>query len=130
MALAILSGKSHRGMVMSMYTQILEAALSERRQPAVVTAAEALGALLFCHSRLGSNGSLERGLDWSSTALANQVAYDIALIDLARCVGIACEPGAFSQPERRRDELKRELVSRGIRLDELDQQADYALGRD
>jgi len=115
-------------MVMSMYTQILEAALSERRQPAVApTAAEALVALIHCHARLGSSGSLERGLDWSSTALANQVAYDIALIDLARSVGIACDSGTFDQPERRRDELKRDLVSRGIRRDDLDQQPDYAL---
>jgi hypothetical protein len=128
MALVVFSGKGHRGILMSMYTQLLEAALNEHRQPAVApTAVEALAALLHCGTRLGSSGSLERRLDWSSIALANQVAYDIALIELARCVGIACDPGTFDQPVRRRNELTRELESRCIHLNELDQRADYAL---
>jgi hypothetical protein len=130
MALVVLSKKAHRRILMSMYTQILEAALREHRQPAIApTVAEALGALLQCHTRLSSSGSLEREFDWSSTALAKQVACDIALIDLARSVGIACDAVDFDQPERRRNELIRKLVSSGIRLDEFDQQSADALRR-
>jgi glycerophosphoryl diester phosphodiesterase len=129
MALVVLSGKGHRRILMSMYTHILEAALGERPLPAVApTTAGALAALLRCHARLGSTGSLERTMDWSSLALANQVAYDIALIDLARCLGIDCDPATFDQPERERNELKRALESHGILLDELAQQTEYALG--
>jgi hypothetical protein len=60
-------------------------------------------------------------MDWTPTALA--VAYDIALIELAHSVGLDCDPRTFDQPECRRTELRRELISRGIRLDKLDQVA-------
>ena len=52
-----------------------------------------------------------------------QVAYDLALIDLAGSVGIDCDTASFDQPQRRRVELERELISRGIAVDELGQQA-------
>jgi hypothetical protein len=106
-----------------MYTHILEAALRERSQPdAGMTTDEALTVLCKCRQHLDSMVS-ERGMDWSSAALANQVAYDLALIDLAGCVGLDSDPSSFDQPEHRRMELEREVTSRGIRLDELDQRA-------
>jgi hypothetical protein len=77
-----------------------------------------LFALLERRQHLDSITSSERGSDWSSTALALQVAYDIALIDLARCVGLNCDPSSFDQPQRRRIEMERQLASRGIRLGE------------
>ncbi len=52
------------------------------------------------------------------SALATQVAYDLALIRLARSVGLACQPNDFSQPETQRHELRRALASRGVHLDE------------
>jgi hypothetical protein len=105
-----------------MYTHILDAALRERSQPDTgMTTGEALNVLFECRRQLDSVAP-ERGTGWSSTALANQVAYDLALIDLARCVGLDCDPGSFDQPQHRRIELEHELISCGIRLDELDQQ--------
>ena len=105
-----------------MYTQILEAALSERSEPdAGMTTGEALAVLLECRRQLGSIAASERGGDWSSAALANQVAYDIALIDLARCVDLDCDPRSFDQPERHRTRLRQELISHGVRFDELGQ---------
>ena len=107
-----------------MYANILDVALRDRSQSDTgMTIGEALVVVFECRQHLDSIAS-ERGMDWSSTALASQVAYDIALIDLARCVGLDCEPNSFDQPQERRAELKRDLVSRGIRLDELGQQAD------
>jgi hypothetical protein len=101
-----------------MYAELLDAAFSER--PAAdsrATVSEALSALLHCRDRLGSSASQA---DATATSLANQVAYDIALIELARAAGLDCEPNTFDQPERRRAELRTELISRGIRLDNLD----------
>jgi hypothetical protein len=106
-----------------MYANILDVALRDRsRSDTGMTTGETLAVVLACRQHLDSIDS-ERGMDWSSTALASQVAYDIALIDLARCVGLDCEPRSFDQPQERRAELERELASRGIRLDDLDQQA-------
>jgi hypothetical protein len=100
---------------MSMYTYLLTAAVEHRRPAAgEPTPAEALSTLLHCRDRLRSWG---KETDWTSTALADQVAYDIALIDLARCVGIDCDLDTFDQPERRRLELSRELKASGIDLD-------------
>jgi hypothetical protein len=48
--------------------------------------------------------------------LANQVAYDVALIELARSVGIACDPASFELPELRRNEVNRELAARGVHV--------------
>ena len=113
-----------------MYTQILDVALRERPQrEAEMVTGEALCALLDCRQHLDLVASSERGSDWSSAALANQIAYDIALIDLARCVGLDCDPGSFDHPQRRRTDIKRQLISRGVRLEEFDQEADSGSDR-
>jgi hypothetical protein len=100
---------------MSMYSHLLTAAVEERPAGAEPTPAETLSTLLNCRDRLRSWG---QGTGWTSAALADQVAYDIALIDLARCVGIDCGVDTFDQPERRRLELWRDLTARGIDLDQ------------
>ena len=99
---------------MSMYTHLLTAAVEQRLPAGEPTPAEALSTLLHCRDRLRSWG---KEADWTSTALADQVAYDIALIELARCVGIDCGLDTFEQPERRRLELSQELKASGIDLD-------------
>lgn len=104
----------HRGIAMSMYTHLLVAAFDERRHTyAEPTTDDALAAFHHCRDRLQS---WETEADWTSTVLADQVAYDIALIDLARSVGIDCGIDTFDQPERRRIEVGRELASRGIHI--------------
>lgn len=106
-----------------MYTHILDTALRERSQPdGGMTISEAMAALSARRQHLDWAPSSERGSDWSSAALAHQVAYDLALIELARCAGIDCDPGSFEQPQRRRIELEHELNSRGIRVEQADQQ--------
>lgn len=106
---------------MSMYVQILDAALNERSQHAGArTTEEAISDLLACSDQLMTSHSLRSRAGWSSLALASQVAYDIALIELARSLGLACGPDSFDQPERRRQELLQEVIGRGINPDELD----------
>jgi hypothetical protein len=107
---------------MSMYGQILDTVIAGRPASAL-TAAEALSELSMCRARLNAMNPFERGADWTSIALANQIAYDVALIELAQCVGIAYQAGAFEQPEVRRRELNHELISRGFCPDELDELA-------
>jgi hypothetical protein len=109
---------------MSMYTYILDAALRERSEPDTpLTTNEAVAIVLDCRRYLGSIASSGWSGDWGSSALSNQVAYDLALIDLARLVGIDCEATSFDQPQQRRIELERKLISRGLEFDELDQKA-------
>jgi hypothetical protein len=100
---------------MSMYTDILHKAFEKRPGPAdPPVVSEAVKEVLDCRSRLPLTHSRTR--DWAAGALANQVAYDVALIELARSVGIACDPATFDQPELRRNELDRELAARGVHL--------------
>jgi hypothetical protein len=101
-----------------MYADILNRAFGRRLTTASPpTLTEAIKEVLDCRSRLAPTRPLERQLDWAASAVANQVAYDVALIELARSVGIACEPDTFDQPEIRRSELGRELAARGVHLD-------------
>jgi hypothetical protein len=105
----------HAGTLMSMYTDILHKAFEARpptADPPMVR--EAVERLLDCRSRLAATRSTERRADWAASALAAQVAYDVALIELARSVGLPCDPSTFEQPERRRRELDRELAARGM----------------
>jgi hypothetical protein len=117
MALADAEVILHSGTLVSMYADILDSAFAERpgmKSPPTVT--EAVKELLDRWKKLASTRAKERPIDWAATALANQVAYDVALIDLARSVGIACNPATFEQPELRRNELNRELAARGVHL--------------
>ncbi len=73
--------------------------------------------LLRCRRRLASTHPGNRLTGWAAGAVANQVAYDVALIELARCLGIACDPATFDRPVLRRNELDRQLAARGVRVD-------------
>jgi hypothetical protein len=108
----------HHGTLVSMYADILDSAfgwLPKAESPPTMT--DAINVLVDCRTRLGQTRTTERPTDWAASALANQVAYDVALIELARSVGIACGPDTFDQPELRRSELRRELAIRGVDVD-------------
>ena len=44
------------------------------------------------------------------------MSYDISLMDLARSVGIVCDPNEFDRPDQQRRKLEQTLESRGIDL--------------
>jgi hypothetical protein len=103
---------------MSIYADILHRAFESRPKtvgPPMVS--DAVEELLHRRSRLAVPRSIERPTDWAARALANQVAYDVALIELARSVGLACDPASFDQPELRRNQVDRELATRGVHVD-------------
>jgi hypothetical protein len=100
---------------MSMYTQLLGAALERHSlSPSEATSGQALADLL--HSRKRLKEATRHGSNWASAAVADELAYDIALIELARLVGVECEIGEFDKPAEGRTHLEERLESRGIFL--------------
>jgi hypothetical protein len=102
-----------------MYTQLLDAAL-EARATSTSGDSDALESLfaeaLRCRRQLVAAASAGTDGDRTSAVLAHQVSYDISLMDLARSVGIVCNPNEFDRPEQQRRKLEQTLESRGIDL--------------
>lgn len=101
---------------MSIYTQLLDAALEQRlpRKPDT-SAAHAVREVRRCRKELESGAP--ENLDTVPAVLALQIGYDVALLELAEVVGIKSGPSRFEQPERERDRLRRALNEMGINLE-------------
>ncbi len=105
---------------MSMYTHLLSAALQGLNSSTdKLTNDEALAELLRCRNRLGTGLSHERS-HRATDVVADELAYDTALIELARRVGLECDVGDFDNPGHGRALIERNLGTRGIRLGGLD----------
>jgi hypothetical protein len=103
---------------MSMYTELLGAALDNLHPFEVDTPTSDLVAELWRRRRqFGAIDARHRGTGWAPVGVADQLRYDIALIGLARHLGVRCDPGDFDQPEPERFRLERDLIGRGIPLD-------------
>jgi hypothetical protein len=102
---------------MSMYTQLLDAALDQRppreHEP---NRRHAVEAVRRCREEL-ELGVPDHNADTVPAVLALQIGYDVALLELAEVVGIESEPSRFEQPERERARLWRALGDMGIDLD-------------
>jgi hypothetical protein len=107
---------------MSMYTQLLDAALEQRtpREPDP-SQSHAVEEVRRCREEL-ELGVPQHGIDTVPAVLALQIGYDVALLELAEVVGIESAPSRFEQPERERDRLRHALNDMGIDL-ELSNQA-------
>jgi hypothetical protein len=109
---------------MTVYSQLLESALGQAPSSGgESTPGNALVKLIECRQRRDSVASSRSGPGWVPAALANQLAYDAALVDLARHVGLVCDLSRFNQPSGERSRLEGALRSRGIHLVEFDGQA-------
>jgi hypothetical protein len=106
-----------------MYVNLLVSAL-EQQEPDVdeVTKGASLARLLCCRRRLRSATFGPRTTQSPSTAIGDQLAYDVALIRLARQWGVVCQASEFDQPQWRRNQLEETLASKGVHLDDLDPQ--------
>jgi len=105
---------------MSIYSQLLSAALDQAKgSDGEPTTGEALAKVLACRSRLEADPPPRRGSDWAAAALADQLAYDIALIGLAGCLEIEFDLDGFDQRQLERNRLERELEARGLGLEQL-----------
>ncbi len=97
-----------------MYTQLLGAALGEVAVNRGLTTDEALAnvrRLRMVRPRPSAGG--EGGV---AVAVAEELTYDVALIDLAGRFGIECDLRAFDEPERGRAHLESAIEGRGVDL--------------
>jgi hypothetical protein len=106
-----------------MYSQLIGAALDLAQdsdgQP---TTSAALANLLRCRVQLGEDPGSDGGLEGVYGSVADHLAYDVALMELARLLGVECDASEFDRPETARARLERILTGRGIRLDDTQEQ--------
>jgi hypothetical protein len=99
---------------MSMYVELLSAVLADgEAQP--VRSDSPLDVAVECRHRMldrkgRPGGSIEH-------ELADEVAYDRALVNLCAASGIDVDPRRFSHPRRERARLESALVERGVDFD-------------
>jgi hypothetical protein len=112
---------------MSMYTQLLDAAL---HQPPVDGSGEervAVAEVKRCRSQL-DRGTADVDPDTVPAALALQIGYDVALLRLAGLIGIESDPSRFDRPQHERTRLEGALAERGISLGEHGASSESAAG--
>jgi hypothetical protein len=102
---------------MSMYTQLLGAALGDRVPFAVEPSrTAAVAEARRCRHDLETRRLAGMTSDSVPVVLALHVGYDAALIELAAMMGIDSAPGRFEPPERERARLEAALGDLGIVL--------------
>lgn len=103
-----------RGYVM--YTQLLEAVLAYEADPATQHRSQGplADVVRLRHAMERRAGRNDPG--WALQAVADQLAYDAALVRLARKRGIDAAAEAFDIPEQGRAGLEAALISRGVNL--------------
>jgi hypothetical protein len=99
---------------MSMYTQLLDAALHQ-------LSTDGSGEDVAVAEVRRYRNQLERATpdvdpDTVSAALALQIGYDVALLRLAELVGVDSDPTRFDRPQLERTRLEGEFARRGILL--------------
>jgi hypothetical protein len=100
---------------MSMYTELLDAAVGQRGSVALgPTRRSALDALRRSRGELDEETPPPTDPDAVPVVLAREIAYDVALLELAEVMGIETDPSRFEQPRQERARLELELRARGI----------------
>jgi hypothetical protein len=112
---------------MSMYTQLLDAALHQ--VPVVGSGEErmALAEARRCRRQL-ERGAGDVDPDTVSGALALQIGYDVALLRLAGLIGIESDPSRFDRPQYERARLEGALAERGISFPDTGAGSDAVAG--
>jgi hypothetical protein len=99
-----------------MYSQLLEAVLDYEEDPEVRTRSQGPLADVLRLRHAMDRHATRTDPGWALQAVADQLAYDAALIRLARRRRIAADPTAFELPERGRAELEEALIAKGVNL--------------
>jgi hypothetical protein len=102
---------------MSMYTQLLDTAFAQRAPlGAGPTTRRAVEEVRVCRAELDRGGPSDDDPDLVPIVLAQQIGYDVALLQLAHVVGIVTDPSRFEQPLKERQRLEHLLRDLGIDL--------------
>jgi hypothetical protein len=104
---------------MSIYERLLRSALEQSQSHESSTSGDALAQLLE-RRRSAGNCSSYSGPDRAPAAIADQLAYDVALIELSLRLGLEVDLTKFDQPRQERRRLEQALISRGVDLDEFE----------
>jgi hypothetical protein len=103
---------------MSMYTELLGAAFSDRFPLSIETTwTAAMAEVRRCRHDLEARMPGGMASESVPVVLALQVGYDVALIELATVMGIDSEPGRFEPPAKERGRLEAALGDLGIDLE-------------
>jgi hypothetical protein len=102
----------------SLYSDLLDAALQAQEQSeGAPSIGEALAQLVRCRHEVSWSQRSPSGRASTTPALADQMAYDMALIRSARSVGSDCGSEGFRSPQDERRRLEELLASRGLPLE-------------
>ncbi len=105
---------------MSIYSELLSVALDEPvPSNDEASTAEALAKVAASRSRLNVEETPSTQSDWTAGAIADQLAYDIALIELARLLGIEVDLGGFGRSLTERARIEQLLMARGLPIDQV-----------
>jgi len=100
-----------------MYAQLLEAVLSEPPDPTVVPSTRAGPLAELARLRHVMEKHAERADSvWALQAVADQLAYDSALVRMAHKRGVPVYLGQFDVPEVGRAALEQALIDKGVNL--------------
>jgi len=100
--------------VNAMYTQLLEAVLGYEADPATQPRSQGPLADVIRLRHTMERHATRTDPGWALQAVADQLAYDAALVRLARKRGIAAGTDAFDIPQRGRTGLEEALVALGV----------------
>lgn len=101
----------------SLYCSLLAAALGVRDRSGQPNPSEALADVVQAGGQVMMGTPIRGGGSSAAVgALSNQIAYDVALIRYARCLGIAYGPSDFDLPARGRRIIKCGVAERGVVL--------------
>lgn len=110
---------------MSMYSDLLLAALAiDEPSEGEPVASSALIDVLRCRRQLQESQWIRAGMERVPDTLTEELAYDVALIKLARLLRIDCDADEFDRPEAGRTRLEVILSARGVSLNEIETQVE------
>jgi len=104
--------------VTPMYARLLEAVLTDEGDPSSPAPTRSSGPLAeLVRLRHAIDKHAERSdPGWALQAVADQLAYDAALVRLARKRGVRVDLGCFDVPEQGRGQLEATLREKGVNL--------------
>jgi hypothetical protein len=102
---------------MSMYTQLLDTAFAQHAPGGgPITRGRAVAEVVRCRDELAEGTPGGADPDTVPEVLALQIGYDVALLELARVLGVETDPSRFDQPQRERDRLEQVFNDLGVDL--------------